>query len=222
MSHKLLDETSAKAFRAAKLRYLFIVGAIVLISLICIGVFVYQNKQKKHLAKLSKEYAQIESLYYQENQQAQNTLSKSLQEQNQTVNHENSISKFRQFALEHAKDPYGWQAAIHVANYAINNDNIQATKELFEIIIPYTYNFPLLQIKFGTALAEIYINEKQYDKAIERLEYIDKIQNNPAREQTKLLYGQTLYLVGKTQEAKQVLESLNIPDAKTWLHYIES
>ncbi len=222
MSHKLLDETSAKAFRAAKLRYLFIIGTIVFITLVCVGVFVYQNKQKKHLTTLAKEYAQIEALYYQENQLAQTSPSKSPQSNDEAVNHEKSMTKFREFALKHPKDSYGWQAAIRASNYAINSGNIQVAKELFETIIPNSYNFPLIQIKFGTALAEIYSTEKQYAKAIERLEYIETISSNPVLEQTKLLHAQILYQAGKKQEAIEILKYLNTEQAQTWLHYIES
>jgi len=220
MPHQYLDETSAKAFRAAKLRYLFIVCTVLFITLVCIGVFIYQNKQKKSLAKLAQEYAHIESLYYQENQQTLKTSSAS--EQNQIIDHAKSIALFRQFAWSNARNSYGWQAAIRTVNYDINNGNIQAPKELLQRIIENSYNFPLIQIKFGLALSSIYVNEGNYDDALQQIEYLEKIPKNPIEEEVKLFHAQVLYKFNKKEEASDILKNLDSDKAKIWLGYIES
>lgn len=219
MSHHLLDETSAKAFRFAKIRYLIIIGVIIAIICVCIALIIYQQNQKNKFAKIAKEYAEINSLYYQENLQNSNESVDS--SSGDKVNHDKSMASFAQFALKHAKEPYGWQAAIRTANYYINQGNLQAAKELFEIIIPHTYNYPLIQMKVGTTLAGIYAELGEEAKSLEQIQYVNQIASNPLPEETGLFYSQILYLFNKTDEARQKLSTLTSEQAKIWLHYIE-
>lgn len=219
MSHHLLDETSAKAFRSAKIRYLIILGAIIATVLVCIALIIYQQNQKNKFAKIAKEYAEINSLFYQENLQNSNESPDS--SSNDTVNHDKSMASFAQFALKHAKEPYGWQAAIRTANYYIKQGNLQAAKELFEIIIPNTYNYPLIQMKVGTTLAGLYTQLGEEAKAVQQIEYVSKISSNPTAEQTVLFYAQILYVFDKFDDARQKLSTLTSEQAKIWLHYLE-
>lgn len=219
MSHHLLDETSAKAFRAAKLRYAIIIGSLIALAITCTGLVIYNQNQKNKFAKIAKEYAEINSLYYQENLQELNTSQNSESVSEQNVDHTKSMSLFAQFAVKHATEPYGWQAAIRTGNYYINQGNLQVAKELFEAIIPYTTKAPILQIKLGTVLSGIYTQENDTEKALQQIESTNKIAGNPLPEQTKLFQAKILYIFGKTDESRQISNTLNTAPAKIWLNY---
>lgn len=233
----LFEDNSYRAIRKAQLRLWTSIGAVVFIVVaVCLFlIFTQMSTAKKE--KISSEYSKIANIYSQEladYSQKNNDASKSLS----TPDHAQSAALFVKFAEANKENAYGWQAALQSAAYFIETNKFAEAKNVLEPILPYVQTSTLMQIKVKTTLATLYSIEKNYDKAIAELTFVENLKKNPFSEQASFLKGKILFIADKKADAQKVFNDLIarggsdksvsverdklIQQAKIWLSYISA
>ena len=237
----LFEETSYRAIRIAQRRKWTLIALIASVIVIGLGFLIYNQAMSSKIQKLSKEYAEIEEVYNQENSEIQKLAeaAKGNLPKDFSPDYTKSMELFSQFSKKYASEPSGWQAAIRAGTYYISKGLNDKAKEILEPVVENAGNYPLIQIRVRTALAGIYSSEKNDQKALEQLKVVEEIPQNPLPNQARLLRAQILFISGNKAEAQKILNQIissNDPastslsnqasqiqqQAKIWLNYLES
>lgn len=232
---RLFEDNSYQAIKKAQLRLWTSIGTVVVIVIaICLFVVFNQMKSTKD-EKISSEYSSIANIYSQELIDFNRKKDSS---PNASPDHTQSADLFAKFAKVNKENPYGWQAALQSATYFIETNKYPSAQEVLEVIAPYISASGLLQIKVKTTLATLYSMQKDYDKAISELTFVENMKNNPFPGQAALLKGKILFIAGKKADAQKVFSDLIarsgsdksvsaereklIQQAKIWLSYVSA
>ncbi|KAB8027749.1 tetratricopeptide repeat protein [Fluviispira multicolorata] len=239
--NSLFEETSYRAIKVAQRRKWTFIGSVLFVLVLGVSFIIYNNIAKNKESKLAAEFASIDMIYNQENLAFQKLAeaAKDKLPQDASPDYSNSMALFAQYALDHPAEPSGWQAAVRAASYFMTKGQNIKAKEVLESIESYVNKFPLVEIRVRTALASLYAEEQNSQKAIEELKRVEEIPSNPLPNQARLLKGQILFLSGNKPEAQKVFNqiisttseasSLDISgqtsqiqqQAKIWLSYID-
>lgn len=234
--NKLFEETSYQAIQAAHRKKWAYIGIFLVVAAVIAILVISDLMMSRAQNKLATEYASIEQIFQKETTDFQEKYKSSQPPQGAEPDYSKSMPLFSQFALKHNSTPYGWQAAIRSATYFMAKKNPKQAQDVLEAILPHVQKFPLVQVKVRMTLASIYTTEKDNAKAIEQLDLVEKISDNPAPNQAKLLKAQILFVSGNKKEASQIFNQIisatNTDDSKSssedqtrkqaqlWLSYI--
>lgn len=234
--NKLFEETSYQAIQAAHRKKWAYIGIFLVVAAVIAILVISDLMMSRAQNKVALEYASIEQIYQKETTDFQEKYKSSQPPQGAEPNYSKSMPLFSQFAVKHNNNPYGWQAAIRSATYFIAQKNPKQAQDILESILPHVQKFPLVQIKVRTTLASVYAAQNENAKALEQLNFVEKISDNPAPNQAKLLKAQILFVSGNKKEATQILNQIisatNTGDSKSssedqtrkqaqlWLSYI--
>lgn len=206
--NKLFEETSYQAIQAAHRKKWTFIGVFLLVITIIATLIAKDYFSSQSQNKISAEYARIDLVYQKETALFQEKTKNAPATQNSEADYSQSMPLFYKFALEHKDSPYGWQAAIRAATYFIAKDKNKEAEEVLAAILPNIQKFPLVQSKVGMTLASIYAAQKNNAKALEELDKIEKLAENPTPNQTRLLKAQILFVSGNKKEASKILNQI--------------
>lgn len=239
----LFEETSYRAIKIAQRRKWTLITLIASVIVVGLGFLIYNQALNSKTQKLAIEYAGIEEVYNQENLEFQKKSEavKGNLPKNDLPDYTKSMDLFSQFSKKYASEPSSWQAAIRAGTYYISKGLNDKAKDILEPVIENAGRHPLIQVRVRTALAGIYIAEKNDQKALNELKVVEEIPQNPLPNQARLLRAQILFLSGNKTEALKILnqiissnDDVTTPtypssqasqiqqQAKIWLNYLES
>ena len=212
------DNNAMKAIKGAHRRKWTLIGAIFLLLVIIICIVIYHTIKTARENVIANQYAEIDSIYNQENLVYQQKIQEQKDNKSPTTaatiaakidpDYSTSMPKFRDFALKYPQDPYGWQAAIRSSTYFISNNKPEDAQKELEAVLPYTSNQDLVQIKIRTALAGVYASQSNTQKALDQLTIVENLPHNPLPNQSRFLKAQILVAAGNKADAKKVLNQI--------------
>lgn len=205
----IYDETTAKALRLAHRRKWTMIGSLVLLAAIAIGVIVFNNISSSRAKESAKEFLAIEADFVAATQKFQETLQANPQTAAEARPDYTAVAqRFHDFANRNVDKPLGWQAALRASAIYLDTGKTKEARELLEQVEKRTLKSSLIQVKVRRALAGIYADAKEYDKALAELDFAEKLPDNPGLSEIKLFKGQVLYLAGKKEDAARVLKEI--------------
>ena len=124
------------------------------------------------------------------------------------------MTLFEQFALEHPKEPYGWQAVFVQVTITLIMEIFKQQKNFLTTIIPYTYKFPLIYIKLNMRSPGIMPTKMMPQMHCNIFLIILGKLRNPISDQTKFYHAKILHAFDKSEEARQILNTLTTEGCK--------
>jgi len=206
----LFEETSERAIRTAHRRKWTLLASIGVVLGAAIGFWAFNKQQERTARSVAVEYVAIDTLYVDEQTKFQESLRAAgdAADYTKSADHTASAQRFAEFSRKYPSDPLGWQAALRAASAFIEAKKPKEAQELLENVERRTLKNNIAQARLRRTLAGIYADAGEFDKAIAELEFAEKLPDNPALEETKLLHAQILYLAGKKPEAAAMLRTL--------------
>lgn len=216
----LLDETTARALRIAKRRKWTFIGSIVGVCVAGIGAIFYHNVSSNRQKDVARQYLAIESEYITVTKDFQEKRSKDVAaaaaaDPFAMPDYSSVAKKYADFATTHVADPMGWDSALRAAKMYMDVNNIDEARKLLEPLVSRTLKHNLVQIKVRRALAGIYAEKNEFDKAIGELDFIEKLPDNPFIGDVKLFKAQVYFLAGRKDDAAKLMRELATSDSST-------
>lgn len=206
----VFEESSARAIKLAHRRKWTALGTIFALILIGVGALIYHNVTTNRERDLVREFLAIEGEFTAESERFQQKVqSAGAAAADLTPEYGPIADKFAAFGKEHVNKAVGWQASIRAANIYLSNKKIDEARQLLEPLVKRTLSYNLMQIKIRRALAGIYAEQKNFDKALAELDYLEKLPDNPSLNEIKLFKAQVLYMADKKEEAAKRLRELS-------------
>lgn len=207
----IYEESAGRAIRLANRRKWTAIGALVILALVIIGGFAFNRTRTSAEKDVVKSYLSIDAEFMAEAQKFQEKVQAAKPEEieNMTPDFSASAEKFAAFAKENEAHPLGWQASFKAANIFLEAKKVDDALSVLEPLVKRTMGNALLQLKIRRALAGIYAEKKEYEKALAELDFIEKLPDNPAINEIKLFKAQVLYLSGNKEEAAKKLKELS-------------
>lgn len=215
----LLDETTSRALRIAKRRKWTFIGSIVLVGVAGIGAIVFHNVSSGRQKDVARQYLAIETEYTTITKDFQDKRSKdaaaAASDPFAMPDYSGVANKYAEFASTYVSDPMGWDAALRAAKMYMDMKNTDEARKLLEPLKSRTLKHNLVQIKVRRALAGIYAENKEFDKAISELDFIEKLPDNPLVGDVKLFKAQVYFLAGRKDDAAKLMRELAAGDSST-------
>ncbi len=208
-SGAMFEDSSARAFKAARRRKWTLVSTLVALAALGIGALAYNRHLENTKRAVASEYLAIEAEMASQTQKFQEQV-KAAKEKAASLTPDFSAvgDKFATFAKKYPSEPLGWQASLKASNIYIEGKKFDEAAQLLLPLVGKSQRNFLMQTKIRHVLAGIYAQKGEYDKALVELDLILKSKENPIPAETKLFKAQILFLAGKKEEAGKLLKEI--------------
>lgn len=206
----IFEETSERAIRAAHRRKWTMIGTVTLVVLIGAGLLTYSWQKSRTERTLTQSFLEIEAVYQAEIQSFEDKLraDPKLNTPDARPDHSGSSKKFEEFAKANANKPIGWQSALRAANTYIEQQKFAEAQALLEPLLIKTLKHIVFQVRVRKTLAGLMAEQGQLDPALEQLNFLEKLPENPLLAEVRLMQAQLLYKKGQKEEAGKILRDL--------------
>lgn len=206
----IFEETSERAIRAAHRRKWTVIATVGLVVAIGAGLLIFSWQKGRDERALTQSFLDIEAVYQGELQSFEDKLraDPKLNTPDARPDHAASTQKFSEFAKAHVKSPLGWQAALRAANNLIEQQKYAEAQALLEPLLIKTLKHMVFQVRVRKTLAGLLAEQGQFDPALEQLNFLEKLADNPLVPEVRLMKAQVLYKKGQKDEAGKILREL--------------
>ncbi|MFZ9521389.1 MAG: YfgM family protein [Silvanigrellaceae bacterium] len=206
----IFEETSERAIKAAHRRKWTMIATVALVVLIGAGLLGFSWYKGRQERALTQAYLEIDAIYQNENQAFEEKLKTDpkLNTPDARPDHAGSTQKFEEFAKTYSKAPIGWQAALRASNNYIEQQKYAEAQALLEPLLIKTLKHVVFQVRVRKTLAGILAEQGQMDKALEELNFLEKLAENPIVADVKLMRAQILFKKGQKEDAANLLREL--------------
>ncbi|MEY3901000.1 MAG: hypothetical protein RL189_306 [Pseudomonadota bacterium] len=213
----IFEETSERAIRAAHRRKWTVIATVGIIVAIGTGLLIFSWQKGRQARALTQSFIEIDALYQGEIQAFEEKLKANpqLNTPDARPDHAGSTQKFAEFAKLNVKSPIGWHAALRASGQFIEQQKYAEAQALLEPLLIKTLKHVVFQVRVRKTLAGLLAEQGQIDQALEQLNFLEKLADNPMVPEVKLMRAQLLYSKGQKEEAAKLLRELSADKSNT-------